>query len=85
MNQDNPSDRDSPTHGSFWRSRAGLALIVFLAVGALLLGYEHRVHVFSSDGLLIGLLIACLAMHLFMHRGHGGHGGGGPPGGGGSS
>nr|WP_281378349.1 DUF2933 domain-containing protein [Yoonia ponticola] len=46
-----------------------------MAVGGLLLGYEHRVHILSS-GLLIWLpLLLCVGMHFFMHGGHGGHGG----------
>ena len=83
MKQDNASDQGIRSRGPFWRSRAGVVLITFLAIGALLLGYDHRVHLFSGDGLLIGLLIACITMHLFMHHGHGGHGGGGDNGGGG--
>jgi heme/copper-type cytochrome/quinol oxidase subunit 4 len=75
------SDHDHSNHGpqpsgSFWRSRSGLVLIVFLAVAALLLAYEHRVHIFTGNGILIALLALCVGMHLFMHGGHGGHGGG---------
>tara|TARA_R110000868_G_scaffold107438_1_gene293983 strand:- start:7225 stop:7470 length:246 start_codon:yes stop_codon:yes gene_type:complete len=59
------------------KSRAGLVLIVFLAAGGFLLAYEHRAHIFTGNGILIGLLAVCIGMHLFMHGGHGGHGGGG--------
>ena len=73
------SDRNvvsTPPH-SFWRSRAGIYLIVALAVGGLLLGFEHRVHILGS-GLLIWLpLLLCVGMHFFMHGVHGGHGPGG--------
>ncbi|HPE31609.1 MAG TPA: DUF2933 domain-containing protein [Parvularculaceae bacterium] len=31
-------------------------------------------HVFTGDALLIGLLAACIGVHLFMHGGHGRHG-----------
>ena len=31
---------------------------------------------FTGSGILIGLLVFCIGMHLFMHGGHGGHGGG---------
>ncbi len=58
-------------------SRANIALIVFLIIGAVFLVTEHRAH-------LAGwipywpylLLLACPLMHLFMHggHGHGGHG-----------
>ena len=62
--------------GPFWRSRAGMVLIGFLAVAGLLLAFEHRVHIFTGNGILIGLLVLCVLMHFFMHGGHGGHGGG---------
>jgi hypothetical protein len=59
--------------GGFIRSRTGIALLVFLAVAALLLAYEHRVHLLTGN-LGIGLLLAaCVVVHLFMHGGHGGH------------
>ena len=57
------------------KSKANIALAVFLAIGAVFLVAEHRAH-------LAGwipywpylLLLACPAMHLFMHGGHGSHG-----------
>jgi hypothetical protein len=69
--------RDHSAHqdhaqGSFLSSRAGLVLIAFLIIGGVLLFTEHRAHVL---GVLIWLpLLACPLMHIFMHRGHGGHG-----------
>ncbi|MGE0333966.1 MAG: DUF2933 domain-containing protein [Gammaproteobacteria bacterium] len=74
------SDHDHSRHqpqatGTFWKSRTGVVLITFLAVAALLLAYEHRVHIFTGNGILIALLALCVGMHLFMHSGHGGHGG----------
>lgn len=66
---------------SFWKSRAGVVLITFLAVAGLLLAYEHRVHLFTGDWWLAGLLLLCVGMHFFMHGGHGGHGRSGPNGG----
>lgn len=83
------TDHDHPRHKpdpgkSLWKSRAGAALLVFIAIAGLLLAYEHRVHIFVGENLLIGLLILCVGMHFFMHGGHGGHGGkGGGSGGGG--
>lgn len=65
------------TSGGFWKSRLGLALITFLAVGGLLLAFEHREHILTGDWSLALLLLVCGGMHLFMHGGHGGHGGGG--------
>ena len=60
------------------RSRANIALIVFLVIAAFFLVTEHRAHLsgwLSSYGIWI-LLLACPLMHLFMHggHGHGGHG-----------
>ena len=46
-------------------------LIGFLAVAAFYLFAEHRAHLLGALPFL--LLLACLSMHLFMHRGHGGH------------
>lgn len=60
----------------FWKSRAGVALLVALGIGAFLLIFEHRVHIFAGNGFLALLLLGCVVMHLFMHGGHGGHGGG---------
>jgi fatty acid desaturase len=59
----------------FLRTPAGVALLVFLAVAALLLLLEHQAHVLGAWPLL--LLLLCAGMHFFMHRGHGhgGHGG----------
>ena len=70
------SNRSTQSHPRFWRSRAGIVLLVFLGIAGFLLLYEHRAHVFTGSGILIGLLVFCIGMHLFMHGGHGGHGGG---------
>ncbi|KQW36862.1 DUF2933 domain-containing protein [Rhizobacter sp. Root404] len=58
----------------FWRSRAGIALLVVVAVGGFLLFTEHRAHVLGV--LPFAFLLACPLMHVFMHHGHhhGGHG-----------
>ena len=58
--------------GSFLRSRAGIALLIFLSIGAFFLWTEHRAHVFGY--LPYGLLALGVVAHLFMHGGHGGHG-----------
>ena len=58
----------------FWRSPAGLTLLVAIAVGGFLLVTEHRAHVLGI--LPYAFLLACPLMHVFMHHGHhhGGHG-----------
>ena len=78
-----PSDQLDETNSAsqpepqqpFWKSRFGISLIISLAIAALLLGFEHRVHIFAGNGFLVLLLLGCGVMHLFMHGGHGGHGG----------
>ncbi len=50
-----------------------LAVLAFFAIAAFFLLTEHRAHVFGS--LLFLLLLACLPLHFFMHREHGGKGG----------
>jgi Flp pilus assembly protein protease CpaA len=55
-------------------SRSWIAFAVFAGAIALLLIYEHRVHLLTGPALLLGLLAACIGMHLFMHGGHGGGG-----------
>ena len=52
-------------------SRGRLVPIGFGVVGAVLLLAEHRMHVLPFQPWLI--LAACPLMHVFMHRGHGGH------------
>ena len=62
--------------GGTMKSKANIALVVFLIIGALLLVTEHWAHLtgwFPQWPYL--LLLACPLMHLFMHGGHGGHGG----------
>ncbi|MFN0072273.1 MAG: DUF2933 domain-containing protein [Chloroflexota bacterium] len=56
--------------GSFWRSRAGFACLVFIGVAAFYLFTEHTAHVFGF--LPYALFLLCPLMHLFMHGGHGG-------------
>jgi len=56
----------------FWRSPAGLTLLVAAAVGGFYLVTEHTAHVFGILPYLI--VLACPLMHVFMHHGHGAHG-----------
>ena len=64
----------TPTPPPWWRTRAGIATLGFLAVAAFYLLTEHTAHVFGALPYL--LLLACPLMHLFHHggHGHGGHG-----------
>jgi len=48
-----------------------LGLCVFLAVATFFLWEEHRAHILGV--LPYVLLLLCPIVHLFMHRGHGGH------------
>jgi hypothetical protein len=67
------------SRGRFLTSPGGLALIGFLVSAGVYLWMEHRAHLL---GALVWLpLLACLLMHLFMHRGHSGQGGNRAPGG----
>lgn len=68
----NRGDENKSSSG-FWTSKAGLATIGFLLIGAFLLLSEHRAHALGLLPYL--LLLACPLMHLFMHGGHGEHGG----------
>ena len=49
-----------------------IGLLVMGAAAGYFLLTEHRAHFFGALPYL--LLLACLLMHFFMHRGHGGHG-----------
>jgi hypothetical protein len=65
---------DRPQSGGWLRSRTGLVLIAFLAITGFLLGEEHKAHLLGAFPFI--LLLFCPLLHVFMHRGHGGHGGG---------
>jgi hypothetical protein len=66
-----------PPPPAFWRSPAGLTLLLAVAVGGFYLVSEHTAHLFGALPYVI--VLACPLMHMFMHRGHGGHRRG-PPG-----
>ena len=69
MNHDHSQDGSEPK--GFWSSRYAIGLLVMGAVAAYFLLSEHRAHFFGALPFL--LLLACPLMHVFMHRGHGGH------------
>jgi hypothetical protein len=62
------------TTPTWWRKPTNWPLIGFLAVAAWFLWTEHEAHVIAALPWL--LVLGCVVMHLFMHRGHGGGGGG---------
>jgi hypothetical protein len=66
---DRAGEERSGGGGSFLRSRYGIGLIVFLAIGAYLVTTEHRPHLFAALPWLLPL--ACPLLHLLMHGGHG--------------
>jgi hypothetical protein len=74
IDHDHSQHQRKPSEGGFWRSRWGIALIVFFTVAGFLLIYEHRAHLLTGSGFLVVLLLLCVGMHFFMHGGHGGHG-----------
>jgi hypothetical protein len=65
-----PAKGDEVRRTPFLRTPSGMALCVFLAVAGVLLWMEHRAHILEYLPVL--LLLVCIGMHLFMHRGHGG-------------
>ena len=58
---------DAPT--PWWRNRAKLSFVVFLAVAGYFLWTEHQAHVIEFLPWI--LILGCVGMHLFMHGGHG--------------
>ena len=52
-------------------SSGKIAVLSFILVGGYFLFKEHQAHILAALPYLIFLL--CPLMHLFMHRGHGGH------------
>lgn len=68
-------NRDEGRNRPFLKTPLGFALCVSVALAGVYLWVDHRVHILGALPLLLPLAI-CLGMHVFMHRGHGGHGGG---------
>ncbi|MEX2469297.1 MAG: DUF2933 domain-containing protein [Pseudohongiellaceae bacterium] len=55
----------------YWTSLHGLATLILIGAAFYFLFVEHGAHVLPYLPFLIILL--CPLMHLFMHKGHGGH------------
>ncbi|WP_434089858.1 DUF2933 domain-containing protein [Legionella pneumophila] len=59
----------------FWSSPSGLMAIIIIGIIGYFLIVEHGAHIASFLGAspFLLLVLLCPLMHLFMHRGHGGH------------
>lgn len=73
VTQDNTSEVET-RRGT--RRHKWLSLIVALGIGAGILGWEYKEVLFMGTGSLALLLLLCVGVHFFMHRGHGGGGNG---------
>lgn len=71
-NGPHPQHELSSGQPSFWRSKSGLVAIGFMLIATVFLLSEHRAHALGYLPFL--LLLACPLLHMFMHKGHGGHG-----------
>lgn len=65
-------DHQSKNRKEWFTSKSNWALLAFLIVAGFYLITEHKAHVFGLLPFL--LLLACPLLHVFMHRGHAGHG-----------
>jgi hypothetical protein len=61
-------EHESHEHPSWWRTRSGVVMALFLAAVGFFLWTEHRAHLLGALPYLI--LLACPLMHLFHHGGH---------------
>ena len=68
--ESNPPPTGASNEGAM---RTRIAFLGFLAIAAYLLLSEHRAHFIQALPWIAVLL--CPLLHVFMHRGHGGHGG----------
>lgn len=71
MINDRKSVSGRPRPETSWVARTRVTLITFLIIAFILLVYEHRVHLFTDNTLLVVLLLLCVGVHFFMHGGHG--------------
>jgi hypothetical protein len=53
---------------SFWKSKSGVAFLVFAIAGGYFLVTEHLAHTIYALPYL--LILSCPLMHLFMHGNH---------------
>lgn len=64
-------DHQGENRKGWFNSKSSIVLASFLAIAGFYLITEHKAHLFGSLPFLI--LLACPLLHVFMHRGHGGH------------
>ncbi|HGC5940622.1 TPA: DUF2933 domain-containing protein [Legionella pneumophila] len=59
----------------FWSSPSGMMAVIIIGIIGYYLIVEHGAHIASFLGAspFLLLILLCPLMHLFMHRGHGGH------------
>jgi len=62
---------DQQARPSFWKTPFGIAATLAAIVASVYLYVVHKDHVLAL--LPYAFLAACPLMHVFMHRGHGGH------------
>lgn len=67
MDPEQPGERPS-----FWRSPFGMICTLLAIAASAYLRFVHKDHVLAL--LPYAFLAACPLMHVFMHRGHHGHG-----------
>lgn len=65
-------DHQGEHRKGWFNSRSNWVLLAFLIIAGFYLITEHEAHVLGLLPFLI--LLACPLLHVFMHRGHGGHG-----------
>ncbi|MCO5118640.1 MAG: DUF2933 domain-containing protein [Burkholderiaceae bacterium] len=71
MTHDHASHPQSVQSGGFRRSHYAIGLLVLGTVAGYFLWVEHRAHL--TQWWPYALVLACPLMHVFMHKGHGGH------------
>lgn len=62
---------------SFWKTPFGIVATLIAVVATVYLSIAHKDHFLAL--LPFAILAACPLMHVFMHRGHGGHAHGAKP------
>ena len=64
-------EHTKPSNGNIFSKKMWWVILIIGVVGFVLMFTGHRSHLLLALPYLI--LLACPLMHLFMHKGHGGH------------